>query len=691
MYHHMLTLGRRLSSSLLSLSKTRPSCLKCSSSFLLYSSSPHPSSNHSPTPPPEKGTQIDLTDHLKGRGKGIPHYLFLSSLKAASSLDSVLSMWKNYHLQLSYPQAFDVYTFIIQKRNEDREALKRNETFKSLYNTILNSAHSLKMYQLTKFLQSMSLLKIHNETDVITVLNIMKEKSDQFDQLHVRDFGILVRSLGHLALFLKTIKHKDVVKNLLAKVIGIVTDRLKSDAVFTNYQWLHYFCWGLLVLGKWPQSFSNALLSYLSKHSKLIDGKDLLIISWTIQLKDPPCRAWLLDEVSSSIVKSGQSMSSRAIWMMGKSQYYNRDFLDKLCDHVLSQSTRSLARPQLVSNLLWYLAKSRYYNPQVMDRLAEIALPLIDDIEYSYISRLAYPYGFFNHSSPELISAVVERLGSLSSKDFRYYNSVINTTWVCLVLDMIPTKLIEICYTEGMEKSQKAHVHSLQMFQIDIETRSNPQLGLPSYSRSKFSLLFPHIVNLKNSYLSHFDFHMSQALHFLLDTELLNKTPSSLLLNNSKLYMSEAIMTNGYIADIELLLDANNNPISSPIEHMHWSLNGIKRLISEDTPVSSSVLASVSSQPGSMSLDKNGGYNLASDWSEKGANPNIARKIVIESDGPVHYPTNIHKPLGKSVLKKRQLEKLGWEVIQVRLFNIVILLHSVSLSLSRFHTLNGMC
>lgn len=684
----MLTLGRRLSSSLLSLSKTRPSYLKCSSSFL-YSSTPHPSSNHLPPPPPKKGIQIDLTDHPKG--KGIPRPLFLSSLKAASSLDSALSMWKNYHLLLSYPQAFDVYAFIMQKRNEDREALKRNETFKSLYNTILNSAHSLKMYQLIKFLQSMSLLKIQNETDVIKVLNIMEEESDQFDQLHVRNFGVLVRSLGHLVLLHKTIKHKDVVKNLLVKVIGVVTDRLQSDAVFDNYQWLHHFCWGLLVLGKWPQSFSNALLSYLSKHSKLIDGKDLLIISWTIQLKDPPCRAWLLDEVSSSILKSGQSMSSRAIWMMGKSQYYNRDFIDKLSDHVLSQSTRDLARPQLVSNLLWYLAKSRYYNPQVMDRLAEIALPLIDDIEYPYISRLAYPYGFFNHSSPELISAVVERLGSLSSKDVRYYHSVINTTWVCLVLDMIPTKLIEICYTEDMEKSQKAHVHALQMFQIDIETRSNPQLGLPSYSRSKFSSILPHIVNLKSFHLSQFDFHMGQALHFLLDTELQNTTPSSLLLNNSMLYTPEAIMTNGYIADIELLLDANNNPISSPIEHLHWSLNGIKRLISEDTPISSSVLASVSIQPGSMSLDKNGGYNLASDWSEKGANPNIARKIVIESDGPVHYPTNIRKPLGKSVLKKRQLEKLGWEVIQVRLFNIVILLHCLSLSLSRFHTLNGMC
>lgn len=688
----MLTLGRRLSSSLLSLSKTRPSCLKCSSSFLFYSSTPRPSSNHPPPPPPEKGTQINLTDHPKGGGKGIPHYLFLSSLKAAPSLDSALSMWKNYHLLLSYPQAFNVYAFIMQKRNEDREALKRNETFKSLYNAILNSAHSLKMYQLIRFLRSMSLLKIQNETDVIKVLNIMEEKSDQFDQLHVRDFGILVRALGHLALSHKTIKHKDVVKNLLAKVIGVVTDRLKSDVVFNNYQWLHHFCWGLLVLGKWPKSFSSTLLSYLSKHSKLIDGKDLLIISWTIQLKDPPCRAWLLDEASSSILKSGESMSSRAIWMMAKSQYYNRDFLDKLSDHVLSQSTRSLARPQLVSNLLWYLAKSRYYNPQVMDRLAEIALPLIDDIEYLYISRLIYPYGFFNHSSPELISAVVERLGSLSSKNFRYYHSVINTTWVCLVLDMIPTKLIEICYTEDMERSHKGHVHALQMFQIDLETRSNPQLGLPSYSRSKYSSILPHIVNLKSSYLSQFDFHTGQALHFLLDTELLNKTPSSLLLSNSKLYMSEAIMTNGYIADIELLLDANNNPISSPIEHLHWSLDGIKRLVSsEDTPVSSSVLASVSSQPGSMSLDKNGGYNLASDWSEKGANPNIARKIVIESDGPVHYPTNIRKPLGKSVLKKRQLEKLGWEVIQVRLFNIVILLHSVSLSLSRFHTLNGIC
>ena len=55
---------------------------------------------------------------------------------------------------------------------------------------------------------------------------------------------------------------------------------------------------------------------------------------------------------------------------------------------------------------------------------------------------------------------------------------------------------------------------------------------------------------------------------------------------------------------------------------------------------------------------------LAHDWMLDGSLP-VARKIAVEADGPFHYMCNCNHPLGTTVLKKRQLEAVGWEVVQV--------------------------
>lgn len=86
----------------------------------------------------------------------------------------------------------------------------------------------------------------------------------------------------------------------------------------------------------------------------------------------------------------------------------------------------------------------------------------------------------------------------------------------------------------------------------------------------------------------------------------------------------------------------------------------------------SEVLQSYSSTtaPGSVSGGFSKTYvNLASDWEtilNRSPNKPVARRIAIEADGPRHFATNCRHPLGHTVLKHRQLEALGWEVVSVR-------------------------
>lgn len=63
---------------------------------------------------------------------------------------------------------------------------------------------------------------------------------------------------------------------------------------------------------------------------------------------------------------------------------------------------------------------------------------------------------------------------------------------------------------------------------------------------------------------------------------------------------------------------------------------------------------------------------VASDWAHyfasPGPPPNVSRRVVFELNGPVHYASNVSAQrhvCGKDVVKKRQLEALGWQVIHV--------------------------
>ena len=97
-------------------------------------------------------------------------------------------------------------------------------------------------------------------------------------------------------------------------------------------------------------------------------------------------------------------------------------------------------------------------------------------------------------------------------------------------------------------------------------------------------------------------------------------------------------------------------------------------LLLEDLRSSDQVVNTEERTPlGSMDyVTKAACVRVASDWAERFASPSmmgtprIARRVVFEVNGPVHYASNIRRHLrGNDVVKKRQLEALGWEVIHV--------------------------
>ena len=145
-----------------------------------------------------------------------------------------------------------------------------------------------------------------------------------------------------------------------------------------------------------------------------------------------------------------------------------------------------------------------------------------------------------------------------------------------------------------------------------------------------------------------------------------------LIFGNGVRLRKDALSISGWTMDIELLLDDKGKVISppentvNPMTHLQLARvaylcyrHGIHpRKLTSDVRMKLAPL--LSSLPKKLSCCR----QLAHDWMLDGSLP-VARKIAIEADGPFHYMCNSNHPLGTTVLKKRQLEAVGWEVIQV--------------------------
>ena len=74
-------------------------------------------------------------------------------------------------------------------------------------------------------------------------------------------------------------------------------------------------------------------------------------------------------------------------------------------------------------------------------------------------------------------------------------------------------------------------------------------------------------------------------------------------------------------------------------------------------------------------IERGNGIHLASDWGRYFVKshhmPCVARRVAFELNGPLHYAVNVPGHIkGKDVVKKRQLEALGWEVVHVSLNSV---------------------
>ena len=145
-----------------------------------------------------------------------------------------------------------------------------------------------------------------------------------------------------------------------------------------------------------------------------------------------------------------------------------------------------------------------------------------------------------------------------------------------------------------------------------------------------------------------------------------------LIFGNGVRLRKDALSISGWSMDIELLLDDKGKVITPPesavnprthlqlarVAYLCYQHGVHPRKMTSDMRMKLTPL--LSSLPQNLSSCR----QLAHDWLLDRSLP-VARRIAIEADGPCHYVCNSHHFQGRTVLKKRQLQAAGWEVIQV--------------------------
>ena len=206
--------------------------------------------------------------------------------------------------------------------------------------------------------------------------------------------------------------------------------------------------------------------------------------------------------------------------------------------------------------------------------------------------------------------------------------------------------------SEAMETAQT-------VFLWDLAARHEcPQLQLPSPPIHLLVRCMDRVLTSPADLTSDFEQNVLSALR--------------LIFGKGTRLRKDAVSISGRTMDIELLLDDEGKVITppkntaDPVAHLqlareaylcYWHGVHPRKMTSDIRMKLNPLLSSLPRNLGSH-------HQLAHDWMLDGLLP-VARRIAIEVDGPFSYMSNSHHPLGKTVLKKRQLEAMGWEVIQV--------------------------
>ena len=374
------------------------------------------------------------------------HLPFYKALDSAPTIKSALLEWTSHKDLLSSDENFEVLQIITYKafKSGSIKRLTRNYNYRNLYKKIGQDLKSLKSDEVVKYLWLSARIRWSNIYPINQV--VIRLKSEKLDDIKDKELGLVLWSLTILNY---STSHSD---ELIKKIVNETINRLDKET-FTDQRALANICWSLATHNKWPAKLTTKVISFLKKNGHQLHPHSLSHILWSLQKSGIIFDQWLLESASNIVnchFKSSDSQTvAMLLWILGKSQYYNKDFYDKISETILSGEAIHMYTPRLLAHLLWAAARVQYYNPELLNYIADCVLSQIDDMNAHNMANIGYAYGFLNHSHHPLMKALAERIVKIVDP---YWGpqALMNIAWSCLVMGLFPVNLFEVCLSEKM-------------------------------------------------------------------------------------------------------------------------------------------------------------------------------------------------------------------------------------------------
>lgn len=444
--------------------------------------------------------------------------------------------------------------------------------------------------------------------------------------------------------------------------------------VFDNPYSLSRLCCVLSKSGiDWPDKLTGPVHRYVERNMQNFTVDELTTVVHSLE-KVKQCDPSLLDSaaryIAGAIEECTQANHIHLLSTFGSAMHFCEPYYNALAEHVVSGRLAKPFTPRFLNAVGRSCVQLNFYHDQLMRCLHDELLSILPTLDVSTLCTTSQKFSHFNHNAKDIVLAVADELSARDKSTVCREPYLCLAVWACTVVDVYPLSLINLFlanFRSQMDKHRlKEFRYAPSLMQLDIAlTVEHPELKIPSLSLLEKAVCMDALLR------RHAHMEVGKTHKHVLDilARIFGQKHAS--------FRTNAHTTSGYSIDIEVLLDKDNRLIVPPLtkssqrqtlveflrklevtESQHCSRLSTKRL-SKLCPLLVAMARTDESFPNHI--------RLACDWwSESQA---VARRVAIEVDGPSHYVINGRRPVGKTVLKKRQLEALGWEVIQIPYFD----------------------
>lgn len=578
------------------------------------------------------------------------------TLQTSHCIHEILSTWYTNRHTIPPEMTFK-YLLLATKmiRKEQQYNHYSSHHFKTLLNTTMDVISSLDAEkQVTLLWQT---VKMKRKPKTYFLDKLTSNLTDQVCNLSDKSLGLVPWALVSLN------RHNNYIL-LMNAVIKEVLVRLKNDS-FLDARAFANICWSFSVIKKWPSELTPHVIAFLKDKHYELSPHSLSIFLLSLNRAGIEFEEWLLKatcEASERFEKIDSQSLSLFLWTLGHNKYYDQQYFTALTNEILSGKLIPKYSPRLLATFLWSFARVRYYQSDLLDHLSKHVLNMLDKMNIHDLTNIAYAYSFLNHPHSDLLLAISDRVISLY-EDTANPQSIMNVSWACLVADIYPLTLLKQCLNQRMVedviRNNEERYYCRQMLQLDLASRiEHPDIKLPCLSSQHRAVIQKDIMTYVRQD-STFQRNLKNCLHDMY---------------GGKQYLnSESFSISGYTIDIELLL-GKETPV---VFNSDWSIETVGQLYRckmecDDRGVTFDYkMYKEKTDPEADSTRRSDDIiRLASDWNvgDSEIYSNITHRIAIEADGPLHFCINCNHPLGRTVLKHRQLRALGWKVLSVPYF-----------------------